>query len=90
MGSAFPKDPLAGALGLGRNLLPNKQGGPFGVNADAGAAINAAQVPLPVVPTGASADAVMQAEHDIAQQNLLKKSVRSTIYAGDTGGWGSQ
>jgi hypothetical protein len=33
--------------------------------------------------------AVIQAEHDIAQANLLKKSVKKTIFAGDTGGFGA-
>jgi hypothetical protein len=30
---------------------------------------------------------VIQAEQDLAQQNLIKKSVAKTILAGDTGGY---
>lgn len=36
--------------------------------------------------TGSSAE-VIQAEQDMAQQNLLKKSVKKTIFAGDTGSY---
>lgn len=49
-------------------------------------AINAEQVPLPSQVQGDDA-AITQAEHDVAQQALLKKSIRSTVIAGDTGGW---
>ncbi len=46
-----------------------------------------APVPLPAAPVTQSDPSVVQAEHDLAQQNLLKKSVKKTIVAGDTGGW---
>ncbi len=49
--------------------------------------IAAAPVPLPAPPVTAVAPAVIQAEHDLAQQNLLKKSVKKTVIAGDTGGY---
>ena len=44
-------------------------------------------VPTPAPPVTASSAEVIQAEKDLAQQNLIKKSVKKTIYAGDTGGW---
>lgn len=50
-------------------------------------AINNTAVPLPAKPAQPTNDAVIQAEQDVAQQNLLKKSVKKTILAGDTGGW---
>lgn len=51
------------------------------------AAINAAPVPIPAPPVTATAPEVLQAEHDVAQANLLKKSIKRTIVAGDTGGY---
>jgi hypothetical protein len=30
---------------------------------------------------------VIQAQQDVLQQEMLKKSIRKTIYAGDTGGF---
>jgi hypothetical protein len=49
-------------------------------------AIASAPVPIAAPPvTGTSAE-VIQAQQDYASQNLLKKSVKKTIYAGDTGG----
>ncbi len=51
------------------------------------AAIQSAPVPTPAPPVTASSAEVVQAEQDTAQQNLLKKSVKKTIYAGDTGGY---
>lgn len=49
--------------------------------------IAAAPVPLPAPPVTSTDPSVIQAEHDLAQQNLLKKSVKRTVLAGDTGGW---
>lgn len=49
--------------------------------------IAAAPVPTPAPPVTATDETVVQAEHDLAQQNLIKKSVKKTIIAGDTGGW---
>lgn len=51
--------------------------------------IQAAPVPLAAPPVSPNSTAVMQAEHDVAQANLLKKSVKKTIFAGDTGGFGA-
>lgn len=58
-----------------------------GTPSTAGNAINSAAVPVPAAPITAAAPEVLAAEHDIAQQNLMKKSVKKTIYAGDTGGF---
>lgn len=49
--------------------------------------IQSAPVPLPAPPVTANAAEVIQAQQDFAQQNLVKKSVKKTIYAGDTGGF---
>ena len=46
-----------------------------------------APVPTPAPPVTATAAEVIQAEQDLAQQNLIKKSVKKTIMAGDTGGF---
>ncbi len=46
-----------------------------------------APTPLPAPPVTSSDPSVVQAEHDLAQGNLLKKSVKKTIFAGDTGGY---
>lgn len=50
-------------------------------------AIQAAPVPLPAPPVTSSNREVIQAEQDNAMQNLMKKSVKKTIFAGDTGGY---
>lgn len=44
-------------------------------------------VPTPAPPVTSDNPAVIQAEMDLAQQNLIKKSVAKTILAGDTGGY---
>lgn len=44
----------------------------------------AAPAPVPAPPVTTNAPEVIQAEQDLAQQNLIKKSVKNTIYAGDT------
>ena len=49
--------------------------------------IASAPVPTPAPPVTSQDPAVTQAEHDFAQSNLLKKSVKRTILAGDTGGY---
>jgi hypothetical protein len=51
------------------------------------AAIAAAPIPSLAPPVTENNAAVLQAEHDMASQNLLKKSIAKTIYAGDTGGY---
>ena len=60
----------------------------LGGGAGSGAsAIASAPVPTPAPPVTADNPAVIQAEQDLAQQNLIKKSVAKTILAGDTGGY---
>ena len=49
--------------------------------------IASAPVPTPAPPVTADNPAVIQAEQDLASQNLIKKSVKKTILAGDTGGY---
>ena len=44
-------------------------------------------VPTPAPPVTSDNPAVIQAEMDLAQQNLIKKSVKKTILAGDTGNY---
>lgn len=47
-------------------------------------------VPTPAPPVTSDNPAVIQAEMDLAQQNLIKKSVKKTILAGDTGAYNPQ
>lgn len=49
--------------------------------------IQSLPIPAPAPPVTASAAEVVQAEQDNAQQNLMKKSIKKTIFAGDTGGF---
>jgi hypothetical protein len=49
--------------------------------------IAGAPVPTPAPPVTSNNQAVQQAEQSQAQSNLLKKSVKNTILAGDTGGY---
>jgi hypothetical protein len=49
--------------------------------------ISSAPTPTPAPPVTSSAAEVVQAEHDYAQQMLLKKSVSKTMFAGDTHGF---
>jgi hypothetical protein len=49
--------------------------------------INSAPVPTPAPPVTSTAADVIQAQQDVAQQNLIKKSVKKTVFAGDTGGF---
>ena len=53
-------------------------------------AVAAAPTPTPAPPVSMSNSDVVQAQKDIAQQELLKKNIKKTIYAGDTGGWKPQ
>lgn len=58
-----------------------------GGGSGAAARIEAAPIPTPAPPVTSSSAEVIQAEQDYAQQNLMKKSVKKTIMAGDTGGF---
>jgi hypothetical protein len=88
IGDAFPKDPLAKALGLGRNLLPNSEGGPFAKKTStAGAAIESLPVPVPTPPITSADAQVLAAESDFAKAKLNQFTVGDTIYAGNTGGF---
>lgn len=51
------------------------------------AALDAVPVPLPGKPLTASSAEVLQSQGDYLKDNLLKKSVKKTIMAGDTGGF---
>jgi len=50
-------------------------------------AIASAPVPLPAPPVTRTSADVLQAESEVAKENLLKKSIKKTIFAGDTGGY---
>ena len=54
------------------------------------AQIASVPVPTPAPPVTSDNPAVIQAEMDLAQQNLIKKSVKKTILAGDTGAYNPQ
>jgi hypothetical protein len=49
--------------------------------------IASAPVPTPAPPVTSTNAEVIQSEHDLATSNLIKKSVKKTILAGDTGGY---
>jgi hypothetical protein len=88
IGDAFPTDPLAKALGLGKNLLPNSEGGPFKSSASTAAnAINSLPVPIPQPPITPANPQVLQAQQNFAQQTMGQKTVSDTILAGNTGGF---
>lgn len=53
----------------------------------AAAAVAAAPTPTPAPPVTSDSPAVIAAEQDEAKENLIKKSVKKTILAGDTGGY---
>ena len=55
-----------------------------GGNNSAAQAVAAAPVPTPAPPVTADNPSVIAAEADQAQANLIKKSVKHTILAGDT------
>lgn len=71
----LPFESKSGALGP----LP-------GAHSSSGAA-DPQPVPTPAAPITAANAEVLQAQNDFARANLLKKSVRKTIVAGDTGGF---
>lgn len=62
----------------------------FGGGGNQAGAIQSAPVPLPAPPVTENNKAVLMAEHDVAQSNLMKKSIKNTIKAGDTGGFTPQ
>ncbi len=70
--SAFP--PHAFAFKGGGGAAPAQQ-------------IQSAPVPLPAPPVVNTNAEVIQAQNDFAQRNALRKSVKKTIFAGDTGGY---
>lgn len=84
IGNLLPKDPLAQALGFKRNLDPFAGGS---TSSSSASAIDSAPVPTPQAPVTSATAEVIAAEQDLAQQNLMKKSIKKTIYAGDTGGY---
>lgn len=49
--------------------------------------IQSAPVPIAAPPVTRTSADVLRAESEVAKENLLKKSVKKTIYAGDTGGY---
>jgi len=51
------------------------------------AAVQAAPTPVTAPPVTTSSAEVIQAQQDVAQQNLMKKSIKKTVFAGDTGGY---
>jgi len=69
--------------------------GPFGPltvlgkkpSSSAASAIDSLPVPTPQPPITPANAQVVQAEQDFAKASLLKKSVKRTILAGDTGGF---
>jgi hypothetical protein len=50
-------------------------------------AVQSAPVPTPAPAVTSDNPAVIQAEQDLIRQNLVKKSVKHTMLAGDTGGF---
>lgn len=49
--------------------------------------VQQAPVPTPAPPVTTTTPEVIQAQQDVLQQEMLKKSIKKTIYAGDTGGF---
>ena len=49
--------------------------------------IQQAPVPTPSPPVTQAASEVVQSKLDVAQQQLMRKNMKSTIRAGDTGGF---
>jgi hypothetical protein len=64
---------------LRRQLEQQQQGG-----SSSSPAIASAPTPTPAPPVSSTNQQVVQAELDTARQNLMKKSIKNTIYAGDT------
>lgn len=50
-------------------------------------AIASTPVPLPAPPVTRTSADVLRAESEVAKENLMKKSIKKTIFAGDTGGY---
>lgn len=44
-------------------------------------------VPTPAPPVAPTNPEIVQAAEDIKQQELLRKSIKKTVFAGDTGGF---
>lgn len=86
IGNAFPTDPLARALGLGKNLLPNSQGGPF-KQSNSGNAVDSLPIPNPQPPVSAAVASALNAMNAYAKSNAGKKSFADTVFAGNTGGY---
>ncbi len=49
--------------------------------------IQSAPIPVPAPPVTSSAPEVLQARQDLAQENLMKKTIKKTIFAGDNSGF---
>lgn len=77
VGGVFLPDPI-----FGKVFLDDKK-------SNAGAAIDAVPVPTPAKPISPANPQVQAAKDDYADANLLKKSIKKTIIAGDTGGFQS-
>lgn len=78
LGGVFLPDPIFGKVFLG------------GDKSNAGAGIDAVPVPTPAKPITAANQQVTAAQDDYADANLLKKSIKKTIHAGDTGGYSAK
>lgn len=59
----------------------------WGFPSSPSAQIAAAPVPTPAPPVTSSNAEVISVEQDTARQNLAKKSVAQTVWAGDTAGY---
>lgn len=56
-------------------------------SAPASPAIQQVQATPAAPPVSATAGEVVQAGIDLRRQEMLKKSIKGTVFAGDTGGW---
>jgi len=81
-------DPLGLTIGKGQGGGAKNFWDPAGLftnnGNNAASAIDSAPVPVPAPPVTADSAEVLAAQKDLARQNLLKKSVKKTIFAGDT------
>lgn len=80
-------DPLGLTIGKGEPGNALDPANLFGKDNKQADAINSAPVASASPAASPNSQAVLQAEHDFAMRNLLKKSVKKTIVAGDTGGY---
>jgi hypothetical protein len=71
----------------GYDPLRNKVFGIGDKSATPADSINSLPVPLPAKPVTSANPEVIQAENDYARSALMKKSVKKTVIAGDTGGY---